>query len=338
MNIRRHLLKILVGAAILFAAVLVYNSFRRYTLAEIEQSILSIHGFRLVAAFGFVILSYGCLSLFDTLAVRYAGKPLAYRRTALASFTSLSIGHNIGMAALSSGTVRYRFYSRWGLSGEDVAKVILFCGVTVGLGLATLGGLALLLDLAGRDDLLGLDRGQRMTIGIVCLGVPAFYLAVCAFVRRPLPIRSWRFVPPSLPLAIGQIIVGTLNFICVSAALYELLAAFTEAGFLDVATAYVTANLGALISHVPGGLGVLEAVMLNVLPVADNVSGFGDPAAGNAAATGTAAIGALIAFRVLYFLIPLAIGVPTLLVSEAYYRRRHKALDRARERSRHAMG
>lgn len=322
MNIRRHLVKILIGAALLFAAVLVYNSFRRYTWGEIEQSVLSIHGFRLVAAFGFVILSYFCLSLFDTLAVRYAGKPLAYRRTALASFTSLSIGHNIGMAALSSGTVRYRFYSRWGLTGEDVAKVILFCGVTVGLGLATLGGLALLLDLGGGDDLLGLDQGQRMTIGIVCLGVPVFYLGVCAFVRRPLPIRSWRFVPPSLPLAAGQIAVGTLNFVCVSAALYELLAAFTEAGFLDVATAYVTANLGALISHVPGGLGVLEAVMLNVLPVADNVSNMD-----GVAATGTAAIGALIAFRVLYFLIPLAIGLPTLLVSEAYYRRRRQLRD-----------
>jgi uncharacterized membrane protein YbhN (UPF0104 family) len=329
MNIRRHLVKILIGAALLFAAVLVYNSFRRYTWGEIEQSVLSIHGFRLIAAFGFVILSYFCLSLFDTLAVRYAGKPLAYRRTALASFTSLSIGHNIGMAALSSGTVRYRFYSRWGLTGEDVAKVILFCGVTVGLGLATLGGLALLFDLGGGDDLLGLDQGQRMTIGIVCLGVPFFYLGVCAFVRRPLPIRSWRFVPPSLPLAFGQIIVGTLNFVCVSAALYELLAAFTEAGFLDVATAYVTANLGALISHVPGGLGVLEAVMLNVLPVADNVSGMD-----GVAATGTAAIGALIAFRVLYFLIPLAIGLPTLLVSEAYYRRRRQL----RDLSGHATG
>jgi uncharacterized membrane protein YbhN (UPF0104 family) len=324
MNIRRHLVKILIGAALIFAAVLVYHSFRRYTFSQIEQSVFSIPGFRLIAAFGFVILSYVCLSLFDTLAVRYAGKPLAYRRTALASFTSLSIGHNIGMAALSSGTVRYRFYSRWGLTGEDVAKVILFCGVTVGLGLATLGGFALLLDLAGADDLLGLDSGQRMTIGIVCLGIPAFYLAICATVRRPLPIRSWRFVPPSVPLALGQILVGTLNFVCVSAALYQLLAAFTEAGFLDVATAYVTANLGALISHVPGGLGVLEAVMLNVLPVADN----------GAASNGTAAIGALIAFRVLYFLIPLSIGVPTLLVSEAYYRRRRRTLDY----SRHAVG
>jgi uncharacterized membrane protein YbhN (UPF0104 family) len=69
-----------------------------------------------------------------------------------------------------------------------------------------------------------------------------------------------------------------------------------------VATAYVTANMAALISHVPGGIGVLEATILGILP-------------------GTAAIGALIAFRVLYFFVPLMIGLPTFLISEAYYRR-----------------
>lgn len=301
-NLRR-LLQCLIGAAVCLAAFLVYHSLRRYSWAEVQTSVLDISGWRLMSAFLFVILSYVCLSLFDTLAVRYAGRPLAYRRTALASFTSLSIGHTVGMAALSSGAVRYRFYTRWGLTPHQVAKVIVFCGVTVGLGLATLGGLALVLDLGTSIDLPGLDREGRMAVGTACLVVPSAYLLFCASVRRPLIIRTWRFELPGLRLALAQVAVGTVNFICVSAALRQLLAAFTDVGLLDVASAYVTANIGALISHVPGGLGVLEAVMLNLIGSAS-------------------AIGALVAFRVLYFFVPLSLGVPLLLASEAYYRRR----------------
>src|SRR5690606_20540795 len=94
-------------------------------------------------AFAFAACSYLCLTVFDFLALRYAGKPLSYPRAALASFTSLAIGHNVGVAALSSGAVRYRFYSRWGLDAEEIAKLIVFCAVTVSLGLVTLAGLCL---------------------------------------------------------------------------------------------------------------------------------------------------------------------------------------------------
>ncbi|CDN49521.1 putative bifunctional lysylphosphatidylglycerol flippase/synthetase [Neorhizobium galegae] len=300
---RRHLLKFLIGVAICLAAFLVYRSLGRYTVDEIEESVRSIAGLRLATAFFFVILSYLCLGGFDALAVRYAGKPLLLRQTSLASFTALSIGHNVGLSALSSGAVRYRFYTRWGLTGEDIAKVIVFCGVTVGLGLGTLAGLALLLQPGDTVDLLGLDRTARLTVGLLCLAGPATHLMVCAFVRRPLVVRSWRFEPPAIQLALGQVAIGTLNFACVAASIQQLLASFTDAGYLDVASAYVTANLAALISHVPGGLGVLEATMLGILPT-------------------SASIGALVAFRVLYFFVPLTVGVPMLLVTEAYYRHR----------------
>ncbi|MCC2611710.1 UPF0104 family protein [Neorhizobium sp. Rsf11] len=303
MTFRRYMVKLLVGAAICLAIFLVYRSLGRYTLDEIEESVQSIAGFRLASAFSFVVLSYLCLTGFDTLAVLYTGKRLAYRQTALASFTALSIGHNVGLAALSSGAVRYRFYSRWGLTAEEVAKVIIFCGITVGLGLATLAGLALLLQRGDEPNLIGLDGPARIVVSLLCLAIPAAYLLLCGFVRRPLCLRTWRFEPPGTRIALGQIVIGALNFACVAASIRQLLATFTDAGYLEVASAYVTANIAALISHVPGGLGVLEATMLGILP-------------------STASIGALVAFRVLYFFVPLTIGVPIFIVTEAYYRHR----------------
>jgi glycosyltransferase 2 family protein len=308
---RKHILQLVILAAVCIAAYLVYRSLGRYTYDEIEEAVQAIPFASLLSALIFVAASYLCLTGFDTLAVRYVGKPLAFRQSALASFCALSIGHNVGMAALSSGAVRYRFYSRWGLTGADIAKVIGFCGVTVGLGLSALAALVLLLDLGPDTDLFGIDPETRIAAGIACLVVPLAYLAICFF-GIPIRLGRWKLDPPRLTLALAQVFVGTLNFACVAACIHQLVAVFGSITYFEVAGAYVTANVASLISHVPGGLGVLEATMLNILP-------------------GTRIIGALVAFRVLYFFVPLMIGLPTFLASEAYYRRRYRL-------SEHPMG
>ncbi|AYD02448.1 lysylphosphatidylglycerol synthase domain-containing protein [Neorhizobium sp. NCHU2750] len=301
-QIAHRAVHVAVLAAIAIAAFFVYRSLGRYSWAEIAEAVQAIPLARLGSALVFVAASYLCLSGFDTLAVRYAGKPLPWRQAGLASFCALSIGHNVGMAALSSGAVRYRFYSRFGLSGGEIAKVIGFCGITVGLGLAALAAIVLLLDLGPDTDLFGIDAGTRIAAGLGCLAVPTGYLLICAL-RLPVRLRQWRIEPPGIGLAALQVGIGTLNFACVAAAIHQLVAVFGPISYFEVAGAYVTANIASLISHVPGGLGVLEATMLGILP-------------------GKEIIGALVAFRVLYFFVPLAIGLPTFLLSEAYYRHR----------------
>lgn len=298
----RLLIRFLVALIICIAVVLVYRSLSRYSWEDITGSLALIPGWRLITASLFVAASYACLSLFDWLGLRYVGKPQSYPRAALASFTALSIGHNVGGAALSSGAVRYRFYTRWGLTGDEVAKVILFCGATVLLGLSTLAGITLLLMPEAGEGLLQLGPQARFWLGIAFLAYPVAYFICSIWGRPPLKFRSFRMEMPTTPMCAAQILVGTVNFGCVAGALDQLLTTFTEAGYLQVASAYVTATIAAMLSHVPGGLGVLEATMLVLLPA-------------------SASIGALVAFRVLYYFIPLMIGVPLLLVSEAYFRR-----------------
>lgn len=298
----RLLIRILITLVICVAAVLVYRSLSRYSWDDITGSLAMIPGWRLATASLFVAASYGCLSLFDWLALRYVGKPQIYPRAALASFTALSIGHNVGGAALSSGAVRYRFYTRWGLTADEVAKVILFCGATVLLGLSTLAGITLLLMPQAGEGLLQLGPQARFWLGIAFLAYPAAYFICSIWGRPPLKFRSFRMDMPTTPMCAAQILVGTVNFGCVAGALDQLLTTFTEAGYLQVASAYVTATIAAMLSHVPGGLGVLEATMLVLLPA-------------------SASIGALVAFRVLYYFVPLLIGLPLFLLSEAYFRR-----------------
>ena len=299
---KRLLLNLFIGAASFAALYLLYRAFRNYTWAEIVESVQALPWSNLGLSMLFCAGSYLSLGVFDALAVRYAGKPLPFHRTLLASFCGLSIGHTVGLAALSSGAVRYRFYSRWGLSNEEIAKVIAFCGVTVGLGLSALAGAGLLWRPQAALAL-GIGEGAALAIAAICLGVCAAYVVACVFLRGSLTLWRWTAELPDWRLALGQIAAGTVNFAFVAACLHQLMRAYGNAGYFDVATAYVTGNVATLISHVPGGLGVLEATVMHLI---------GEQKA----------IGALIAFRVIYFFIPLAIGLATFLASTFYLRER----------------
>ncbi|WP_037380241.1 lysylphosphatidylglycerol synthase domain-containing protein [Sinorhizobium americanum] len=294
---KKIIARLFIFVAIGVAAWLIYRTLRQYTLEEIVRSVLQIPVAHLAAGIGFVVLSYLCLTLFDTLAVRYVGHKLSYHRVALASFTSLSIGHNVGVAALSSGAVRYRFYSRWGLSVEQIAKIILFCGVTVGVGLLTLAGLCCLIMPESAAPIIGLSASGARLLGITCLAASAGYVVLAGFIRGSLRLFRWSFEMPPLQIAAGQVLVGTANFLCVSACLHQLVLAFGTPGFFETATAYVGANLTALVSHVPGGIGVLEATIAFLLGQ-------------------SASIGALVAFRAIYFFLPLPLGLISLSIAE----------------------
>jgi glycosyltransferase 2 family protein len=282
------------------AAFLLYRTLSRYSFDHIVASVMAIPSWRLACAAGFAAASYLCLTGFDWLALRYVGRPLPYRKAALASFVGHSLSHNIGFAGLSSGAIRYRFYSRWGLSAGDVARMILFCGATVGLGLVMLGGIALLArgDLAGQ--ITGLSRAAVTALGLLCFVLIGCYVAA-AWRQYRIRVRGIEMELPPMRLVAAQLVVGPLNFACVAGCLYEALAAVVSVPYLGVASVYVIANLTAMISHVPGGLGVIESVVMFLLP------------AGNA-------IGALLVFRFIYFLVPLALGSILFAVAEIVFR------------------
>ncbi len=296
------------AAAFAVAALLIWRTLHRYSLHAILDSLSMISAHHLALGAVFTAGSYFCLTGFDTLALRYTKSELPYRKIALASFTALSIGHTLGFAAFSSGAVRYRLYAGWGLSAGDVGRIIVFCGVTVGLGLATLGGGVLLVRHALIAQLFGADPRAMLILGLVLLAVVAIYLALAAFVHRPIRIRNFELPVPTLKLALGQIVVGTLDPLLVSAVLHQMLKASAHVGFLPVAMCYVAANVAAIISHVPGGLGVIEAVILSLVP-------------------GANVIGALVAFRALYYLIPFVLGSLVFGASELVRRQRRPVAD-----------
>lgn len=287
-----------IGAvAFILAAILLTRTLSQYDAGEIVDSFLEIPAADIGFAVMFAMLSYFCLTWFDWLALRYVGHPLPYRRAALASFTALSLGHNIGFSGASSGAIRYRFYSRWGLSLGEVAALVVFCGITVGLGLLSLGSVALLADPSLGEKMTGFSRASTVMIGIAGLALLGGYLLTSAMVREPIKVRRWEIRVPPLPLACGQIVAGTANYLCVAGCLYSVLRQSPNIDYFAVASAYVVGNVASLLAHVPGGVGVVEAVVSYLLP-------------------GASVIGGLVMFRVVYYLIPLVFGAFSLILSE----------------------
>lgn len=282
---------------LLIATYLLYRTFSAHSITEIVKSVKAIPLSRLLMALAFAAASYLCLTAFDAVALVYAGKKLPYHQIALASFVALSIGHSVGMAGFSSGGLRYRYYSQWGLTTEDVAKIVLMCGVSVGVGMATLSGTVILLNPQVASRALQLNDTMTMAFGIGCIILVVGYLAMCAFIGGALKIWRWEFNTPSLHLAIAQTCIATINFALVAACLHALVAS-DNVSYLKSATAFILANTAVLVTHAPGGLGVLETTIGHVM---------GDG--------GT--IGALVAFRAIYFFIPLLFGIPLGLIAEA---------------------
>ncbi|MEX2614746.1 MAG: UPF0104 family protein [Alphaproteobacteria bacterium] len=299
--------------AIAIAGYLLHRAVERYGIDAIVASVQGFTAGQLVPVGLFAVASYLCLTGFDALALRYVRQDVPYPYVAMTSFTSLSLGHNIGFAALSSGTIRFRLYSRYGLTAADIARLIVFCGVTVGLGLITLAGIVL----AGRAQLasgaLGVPTGVAVLLGAACICIAAGYVAACRFIRRPVSVRGFSLSLPSPGLALGQILVGTLNFALVAGCVHQAIGVAHDVPYLAVVAVYVLANLVAVISHVPGGLGVIESVVLTLIP-------------------GETVLGGLIVFRIAYYFIPLILGTIIFALSELVRSRRRNAV-RAGSRS-----
>jgi uncharacterized membrane protein YbhN (UPF0104 family) len=298
----RRLLPLLVLAAFAAAVFLVWREVRPYGLAGMLKAVSAIPPERLALAALAAAASYLTLTLFDWLGLHYAEHPLPYRKAALASFVALSIGHTLGLAPLGSGALRARYYGQWGLDAEQIGKVILFSAATVTLGEIALAAIVLLIAPHPAASWLHLGTGAVRLAGIACGAAIAAYLAASVWLRRPIQVWHWHFALPTFRIAAAQVAAGAVNFALLTATLHFLIVAEQPLPFFTTAAIYLLASVAALISHIPGGLGVTEFVLLSFLP-------------------GASTWGALIVFRVIYYFLPLMLGGMVLGIGEVIERR-----------------
>ncbi|MDB5516061.1 MAG: hypothetical protein JWQ17_2819 [Tardiphaga sp.] len=243
-----------------------------------------------------VIGAFCTLTFYDFFALRTIGKThVPYRIAALSSFTSYTIGHNIGATVFTGGAIRFRIYSDYGLNAIDVAKICFISGLTFWLGNAfVLGiGLAWHPQAASAMDLLPPVVNRLIALGLLA-GIAIYFTWLSmGKTRRELGQNGWKVVLPSWRLTLLQILIGVVDLGFCALAMYLLMPAQPDIDFVSLAVVFILATLLGFASHAPGSLGVFDAAMLVALPQ------FGREQL----------VATLVVFRILYFMIPFAISI-----------------------------
>lgn len=261
----------------------------------------SIRVTALLAALGATLTSFVVLTGYDYLGLRYEGSRLPLPTLMLASFASYSIGNAVGLGTLTGGAVRYRIYSAAGLTPVQIGRIIGFISLAFGFGAfaVTCTGIELrAFEIGGLIEVspwllrAGAGAGLAIVLGL---------LFRWATERTPLRAAGVEIKAPSTGLIVAQLILAAADVLTGATVLWILLPS-SQIDFLTFAAIYAAALMLGVLSHVPGGLGVFEVVILYAL-------------GGSAPATAVAA--ALLAYRTIYFLVPLLIGIVLLAAFEA---------------------
>ncbi|WP_425106959.1 UPF0104 family protein [Ancylobacter sp.] len=292
-----HTLGLVASLVIIGIAVFVlYRMLRNIRPAEVLEAISGTDPWRIGVAALLVAGAYFTLTFYDWFALRTIGKPhVPYRVAALASFTSYSIGHNIGFSAFTGGTVRYRIYSAHGLGAVDVAKLCFITGLTFWLGNIAILGLGVSVEPWAASAVDHLPPWVNRLIGLSLLAGLAAYVTWVGLKPRRIGVGKghWTVTLPGWKLTLLQIIIGIIDLSFCAAAMYVLM---PEEPFIDpiaLGVVFISATLLGFASHAPGGLGVFDAAMLVALPQFET-----EPL-----------LGALLLLRLLYYVTPFAIAL-----------------------------
>jgi uncharacterized membrane protein YbhN (UPF0104 family) len=301
--------------AIFIAAVIVlYHILRDINPRALLTALKATDPQPLLIAGCFVAGGYVTLTFYDLFALRTIGRfDVPYRIAALGSFTSYSVGHNIGASVFSGGAVRYHIYSNWGLSVVEVTKICFVAGLTFWLGNVTVLGLGILYTPAAAHTIDQMPLWANRVLALMLLGLLIGYVSWVWSKPRVIGRDDWQVVLPGGPLTLVQIVIGIIDLSCCAAAMYMLIPSEPAVGFATLAVIFVAATLLGFASHAPGGLGVFDATMLVALYQFNKEE----------------LLAGLLLFRLLYYIIPFVLSLIVLGVREARLKAARRRATRA---------
>lgn len=284
-------------AAVVFSCYLLYKEIRTISLDELQDSLHAIRLHNWLMAAGATLGAYFALAWYDRIAIAHLGKKISWWFITLCSFTTYALAHNIGASVFSGAVVRYRAYRSKGLAPQDIGVLIVFCSFTFALGVLLSGGTVLICqpDLIRRVADVG--PWLSVAIGLILLGLVALYVLGSWRQFKPWTWGKLHVEYPRLGIVARQLIAGPLELACAAAIIYFALPTEGNPGYLVVLGVFLASFSLALLSHAPGGLGVLEVTFLAAMPELPKVD----------------VLAALIVFRAFYLLLPFALSMLVVL-------------------------
>jgi glycosyltransferase 2 family protein len=138
------------------------------------------------------------------------------------------------------------------------------------------------------------------TTGILMLFLVWLYVFGSWLQLKPLKLGSFELHYPKLPIVGRQLVIAPVELIGAAGIIYFALPVEGNPGFTVVLGIFLASFSVALISHAPGGLGVLEIVFLAGLSEMDEAR----------------VLAALLVFRLFYLIIPFMLALVVVLVFE----------------------
>ncbi|MFK0333349.1 bifunctional lysylphosphatidylglycerol flippase/synthetase MprF [Rhizobium sp. NPDC090275] len=266
---------------------------------DVVQALADTKISSIVLALFFTALSFLALVFYDVNAIDYVGKKLPFPQVALTAFAAYAVGNTAGFGALSGGAIRYRAYSRLGLTPEDIGRVIAFVTIAFGLGLAGVGSIALL---AIADEIAPLIDVSSWVLRLLGGSIVLVLAAGVVLGRGGRAVSIGRFslrLPDSATWS-RQFLVAAFDIAASATVLYVLLPQTAISWPVFLAVYAIAVGLGVL-SHVPAGLGVFETVIIAALGSAVNID---------------AVLGSLVLYRLIYHVVPLLLAVLAVSATE----------------------
>lgn len=287
-------------AAVGFSGWLLFREVHHLSASDILDSIALIPPTHWGLAIISTLVAYAALAWYDRIALLHLNRPLGWGFISLVSFTTYALSHNIGASVFSGAAVRYRAYSTKGLNAAEIGVLVALCSFTFGLGTIMLGGFVLIGEptIVARLYDIPIELGRLVGAGLLLLVV--LYIAGSIFGFKPRKFGKLTLVYPRLPIVFRQLLAAPLELLGAAGIIYFALPEAGNPGFAVVAGVFLASFSAALLSNAPGGLGVLEFVFLKAMPDI--------PAA--------QVIAALLVFRLLYLLIPLAFASVVVVIFE----------------------
>ena len=303
-----------IGTWVFFALVawLIVKQARGIDWDDVLDAFSRLPASTLWMAGGLAAASYAVYSTYDLLGRRVTGHSLGTGTVMGVTFVSYAFNLNLG-SLVGAVASRYRLYSRLGLATETITRVLGFSMLTNWLGYLVVGGLAFSfwpLDLPP-DWKIG-NGGLRL-LGAALLAIAVAYVGVCALASdRTWHVRGHAFTPPSLRMAGLQLAMSCTNWALMAGIVWLLLQ--QKVPYPEVLAVLLVGAVAGVITHVPAGLGVLEAVFVALLA--------------HRMPQGQI-LAALIGYRALYYIAPMAIAAVAFLAMELRARKLSPSADGA---------
>jgi uncharacterized membrane protein YbhN (UPF0104 family) len=267
----RHRLKATLGIAASLiiaglAAYVLYQTFRRISLADVLANVRATPTGTLLLAAACAAGAFSVLAAYEVAAVRYVKHCIGRAKPAITALIAFPLGHAVGQAVLSGSAVRYRMYSPVGFSAMEVGATVLLCGMPYALAFGLLLDLSLLFGAEPLAPLFRISSEWLFALGCLGLAKDVAYLAFVRLRKAPVRLGGWAVNVPTMRMTLLQIVVGVLDITLIASVLYLLLPASAQIAFLPFVAVYLASILVGVLSHVPAGLGVLESMLLLLLP------------------------------------------------------------------------